>query len=179
MLRRGGAIDPDGFLDSDGRRYVTYKIDGNSLGGGGPCGNADGSHSTAIMLQEVNTLDGITHIQDPVAILDRSCADGPLIEAPSLVRSSQGVYVLFFSSNCYNTELYDTSYATASSVAGPYKKSARPLLVSGNPKPSIGKLMSPGGTDVSVDGTSILFHSDRVEGNAGIREMWSASISIS
>lgn len=154
-------------------------MDGSSLGGGGPCGNGDGSHSTPIMLQEVNATDGTNPIGEPIQILDRSNADGPLIEAPSLVRSSEGVYVLFFSSNCYNTELYDTSYATASSVMGPYQKSSAPLLVSGNPTPTQGELRSPGGTDVSADGNRILFHNDRVKGDPGIREMWSAAISIS
>lgn len=131
------------------------------------------------MLQEVDAADGTSPIGEPIQILDRSKADGPLIEAPSLVRSRDGLYVLFFSSNCFNTELYDTSYATASSVVGPYQKSSAPLLLSGNPTPPRGKLRSPGGADVSTDGTKLLFHSDRVKGNPAIREMWSAAISIS
>jgi hypothetical protein len=35
----GGAIDPSGFTDQDGTHYVGYKIDGNSVGHGGSCGN--------------------------------------------------------------------------------------------------------------------------------------------
>jgi hypothetical protein len=54
-LAAGGAIDPNGFYDqASNTRWVVYKVDGNSLGGGGgPCGNADGKHSTPIMLQQV------------------------------------------------------------------------------------------------------------------------------
>lgn len=157
---------------------MTYKVDGNSLGGGGPCGNGDGSHSTPIMLQQVDAMDGTTPIGNPIPILDRSNFDGPLIEAPSLVRSCEGTYILFFSSNCFNTELYDTSYATASSIVGPYTKSATPLLQSGKPRLPDGELKSPGGADVSVDGTRIVFHADRVKGSAAVREMWAATISI-
>jgi hypothetical protein len=37
---QGGAIDPAGYLNQkDGTHWVTYKIDGNSIGHGGECGN--------------------------------------------------------------------------------------------------------------------------------------------
>lgn len=49
-------------------------------------------------------------------------------------------YFLFFSSNCYNTDLYDISYATASSVKGPYTKSSSPFKVTGD-----NGLTAPGG----------------------------------
>jgi hypothetical protein len=52
-------------------------------------------------------------------------------------------YFLFFSSNCYNTNLYDISYATAGSVAGPYTKAATPFKVTGN-----NGLTAPGGLSV-------------------------------
>lgn len=114
----------------------------------------------------------------PIPILDRSPADGPLIEAPSLVYTSQGLYVLFFSSNCYNTDLYDISYATSSFITGPYQKAPKPLLVSGSSTPSNGQLKSPGGADIAIDGTKILFHSDLVKGDPKVREMWAAEIEI-
>ena len=61
-----------------------YKVDGSSLGGGGPCGNANGEYSTPIMLQEMEA-DGVTPTGNPVQILDRGPYDGPLIEAPALI----------------------------------------------------------------------------------------------
>ena len=42
-LSQGGAIDASGFSDN-GNRYIVYKIDGNSIGHGGSCGN-DGETS--------------------------------------------------------------------------------------------------------------------------------------
>lgn len=147
----GGAIDPAGFTDADGTRYVVYKVDGNALAPGGPCGNPDGTESTPIRLQRLES-DGVTPVGPPTTILDRGAADGPLVEAPSLVRHGDH-YVLFFSSHCYNTDDYDTRCATAPSVDGPYVRGSRPLLT----KRSTG-LRGPGGADVSEDASTLLFH---------------------
>lgn len=92
-------------------------------------------------------------------VLDRGDADGPLVEAPSLVKVN-GVYILFFSSNCYAGSLYDTSYATATNIKGPYTKAQAPdapLLQTGKP---YSQLFSPGGLDVGVDGVNVMFHAD-------------------
>lgn len=142
----GGAIDPAGFQDTNGTRYIVYKEDGGHLGGGGPCGNADGSHPTPIMLQKMDS-DAITPVDSPVKILDRGEADGPLIEAPSLILRD-GTYILFFSSNCYNTILYDISYATAANISGPYTKAAKPFKMTGDDN-----LTAPGGLDAKEDGS--------------------------
>ena len=152
----GGAIDPDGFLDeSTGRRWVVYKVDGNSNGNGGSCMNSIAPiMSTPLVLQEVAS-DGITKIGDAMQILDRDKNDGPLIEAPSLYRSDEGIYFLFFSSNCFTGPLYDTSYATATNITGPYTKTARPLLITGDGP----NLIGPGGMDIIKGGEMIVFHS--------------------
>jgi beta-xylosidase len=150
----GGAIDPDGFLDeSTGKRYVVYKTDGNSLGHGGVCMNTvEPIVPTPLMLQEV-AQDGITLIGAPAQILDRDDLDGPLIEAPSLHRSDEGIYFLFYSSNCFTTPQYDVAYATATNIWGPYTKSGRPLLVT-----SDADLTGPGGMDIIKGGNMIVFH---------------------
>ena len=152
----GGAIDPDGFLDdSTGRRWVVYKVDGNSLGHGGSCMNGVAPlMSTPLVLQEV-AQDGLTKIGDAMQILDRDDYDGPLIEAPSLYRSDEGIYFLFFSSNCFTGPLYDTSYATATNITGPYTKSNRPLMITGDGP----NLIGPGGMDIIRDGGMVVFHS--------------------
>jgi beta-xylosidase len=142
-LDAGGNIDPAQFTDSDGSKWVVYKVDGNSIG----------SDSTAIMLQQVDT-DGYTKIGDATEILNRDDADGPLVEAPSL-SVSDGTYFLTFSSNMYNTDLYDSSYATASSITGPYTKMQAPdapLLVTGD-----GGLTAPGGADMLVTDNASYF----------------------
>ncbi|EEY14086.1 glycosyl hydrolase family 43 protein [Verticillium alfalfae VaMs.102] len=132
-LDQGGAIDPAGFHDAGtGRRYVVYKVDGNHDGNGGDCGNSvDPVVSTPIMLQEVGP-DGFTKIGNPVQILDRTEADGPLVEAPDIVRLEDGTYVLFFSSWCYASDKYNINYAVSRRVEGPYIRSLRPLLQTGD-----------------------------------------------
>lgn len=167
----GGAIDSSPFIDSDGSIYVVYKVDGNSIGHGGSCGNTVAPIvATPILLQRLS-VDGLTHIGLPVQILDRSAGDGPLIEAPSLTRTSGGQYVLFFSSNCYATSLYDVSYAFSNAIGGPYIK-AGPMMVTGTDG-----LYSPGGAD--VDGTHMVFHAGDVgPQNVWPRAMYTAIITI-
>lgn len=140
-LSQGGAIDASGFTDPDGTRYVVYKIDGNSLNGDGT------QHPTPIMLQRLSS-DAVTPDGEAIQILDHDEIDGGLVEAPSLVLVD-GMYYLTFSSNVYSTLKYDTSYATASAISGPYTKVQAPdapLLVSGDPSSS-GPLGGPGGAD--------------------------------
>lgn len=121
---QGGAIDPAGYEDPDGTRWVVYKVDGNSIGHGGSCNNGvKPIVSTPIMLQQVNDADGHTKIGVPAGpLIANGPADGPVTEAPSLSRMTDGTYVLFFSSNCYATPKYDVSYATAKHIKGPYTK---------------------------------------------------------
>lgn len=155
----GGAIDPAGFYDSStNRRYIIYKIDGNSLGHGGSCNNdVMPLISTPLMLQEVDNEDGLSFIGEPVKLLDRDAIDGPLIEAPAMHRTSDGVYFLFYSANCYTGPLYHTSYATATDITGPYTKAGRPLFITGD----YDGLTGPGGMDILEDargGAYIAFH---------------------
>lgn len=136
---KGGAIDPAGFQDSDGKRYVTYKIDGNSIGHGGTCNNMkDPIMPTPIMIQGLRD-DAMTPEGPAKQLLDRDARDGPLIEAPSLVKF-ENIYYLFFSSQCVTDTNYDTSYATSKELCGEYKKTDRPLLLAGG---SLG-LVGPG-----------------------------------
>ncbi|KAK6189427.1 hypothetical protein LQW54_013266 [Pestalotiopsis sp. IQ-011] len=159
-LSVGGSIDPAGFQDKDGERYVVYKVDGNSIGHGGSCGNEVAPIvPTPIMLQRV-AQDGITKIGYATQILDRGDADGPLVEAPAIMLDRDGLYVMFFSSGCFTESTYNVNYATATSVLGPYTKSSTPLIVTDD---SFG-LNAPGGATPTVDGNSIVFHADCAEG---------------
>lgn len=164
-------------MDSNGDVYVVYKVDGNNIGDGSwTCGQSqENPVPTPIMLQLLES-DWMTPSGDPVEILDRSDADGPLIEAPSL-NLVNGIYYLYFSSNCYSTTLYDVSWATATSVSGPYTKAGAPnapLLVTGDYG-----LTAPGGAAVTPDGTSMAFHSDLNGDDVSVREMWVASVTES
>ncbi|EGE78420.1 endo-arabinase [Blastomyces dermatitidis ATCC 18188] len=168
-IETGGSIDPAGFLDKDGSRWVVYKVDGNSIGNGGDCGNSiPPIVPTTIYLQRVEG-DGVTKVGDPTTILDRDESDGPLIEAPSLIRSSEGVYFLFYSSHCWTSPAYDVRYATSRSIRGPYVKAAKPLIKSGDYG-----LKAPGGATVADNGERILFHANCPAG----RCMYAADLEI-
>ncbi|OJI81970.1 hypothetical protein ABZX51_001759 [Aspergillus tubingensis] len=149
----GGAIDPAPFKDVNGTLYVVYKVDGNSVGHGGDCNNGKKPIvSTPIMLQQLND-DGVTPVGDPVQILTNEKVDGPLVEAPDIIRTDRGIYYLFFSSHCYTSSKYSVKYAWSTSLKGPYTRAERPLFRTGD----FG-LKSPGGATASIDGSKIVFH---------------------
>ncbi|KAL8348820.1 hypothetical protein RB601_002239 [Gaeumannomyces tritici] len=154
----GGAIDPSGFVDgATGRRYVVYKVDGNSIGHGGDCNNGVAPLApTPIMLQEVCAADGVTPVGPAVQILDRADVDGPLVEAPALARTRDGgSYVLLFSSHCFSSPRYNVNYAVARAVAGPYGRSPAPLVQTGD-----FNLTAPGGATADVGAGVVAFHAN-------------------
>lgn len=165
----GGAIDPSPFKDTDGKMYVTYKGDGNSVGSGGYCGNSKVPRKPVpIFLQELES-DGTTPTGDPVIILDINDTDGPLVEAPNIIHADDGTYYLFFSSHCFTSLEYNVKYAHSKSIKGPYKRAYRPLLQTDD-----WKLQAPGGATISPDGTKMVFHANC----GGWRCMYAAAISI-
>jgi len=171
-LSVGGAIDPAGYTAKDGTRWVVYKIDGNSIGHGGNCNNGVAPIvSTPILIQQV-AADGITKIGAPSApLITNGPHDGPVVEAPSVSQMPDGTFVLFFSSNCYATPLYDVSYATAKHITGPYTKYG-PLLVTG-----MDGLAAPGGLDIAVNGNHAVFHADWTTSAGKGRAMFAGLIS--
>lgn len=149
----GGALDASSFRDSDGTLYALYKIDRNSLGKGGNCNNGiEPILKTQIMIQKVEA-DGTKKIGDPIQLIDNSICDGPLVEAPYMIRNADNTYILFFSSNCYTTDLYDTSYATSKSPTGPFEKTKTTLFVTGTQG-----MIGPGGASVAADGVHFALH---------------------
>lgn len=174
-LSQGGAIDPDGFRDEDGSRYIVYKVDGNSLDNFTATVNP-----TPLMLQQVNETDGISLVGKPQQLLDRTKADGPLIEAPCLIRTegtsgNSSVYVLFFSSNLFTTSHYNVAYATSTTgLKGPYIRNPTPLLATGDDE---GRLYGPGGLDVGGGGEKVVFHSG-YSGTSITRQLWTGQIAV-
>lgn len=159
---QGGAIDPAGYTAHDGTRWVVYKVDGNAIGHGGNCNNGvKPIVSTPILLQQVSATDGHTKIGNPSSpLITNGLLDGPVVEAPSLTQMPDGTFVLFFSSNCYATPLYDVSYATSKHIAGPYTKYG-PMFVTGDDG-----LVAPGGLDIAVNGNHAVFHANWGSGRA-------------
>lgn len=152
----GGAIDASSFLDSNNDRYVVYKIDGPAANNGGYCASPSNppSTNTSLMLQQVQN-DGYTTIGGPAVLYNnQGVSDSYNIEAPIIVRSSAGVYFLFFSSGCYNADSYTVSYVTSkSSIWGPYGM-RKVLLKTGNYG-----LYAPGGADIDEKTGDMLLHS--------------------
>lgn len=159
---QGGAIDPAGFYDpAANTRWVVYKIDGNSIGHGGSCNNmVQPIVSTPIMLQQVSVDNGFTKIGSPTTLIVNDPADGPYVEAPSLTKMADSTYVLYYSSNCYVTPLYDVSYATSKNIRGPYKKFGG-LIQTG----TYG-LTAPSGLDLAINGDHTVFHANWNGGRA-------------
>lgn len=180
----GGAIDPSGFVDTDGSIYVVYKIDGNSIGHGGSCNNGVAPIvPTPIMLQKMDSTGLRTDGSKPIIILDRSDADGPYVEAPSLGKVDN-TYFLFFSSGCYTESTYDVSYAyshTGITANGQnYTKQQAPnapLLVTGTTQ---GKyLYAPGGLAFAADGKHVAFMADESQQTgANTRQMYVGEVTV-
>ncbi|KAF7192965.1 Extracellular endo-alpha-(1-_5)-L-arabinanase [Pseudocercospora fuligena] len=149
---QGGALDASYFRDGD-KHYALYKVDGNALGNGGSCGNGvPPIKKTPIMIQQVEA-DGTRKIGGPVELISNSWSDGPLVEAPYMIKNNEGMYVLFFSSNCWTTDLYDVAYATSRSPLGPFDKQNAPLYVTGTQG-----MIGPGGASVAEDGVHFALH---------------------
>lgn len=183
-----------------------YKIDGNSIGNGGSCGNTvDPIVPTPIMLQQVQS-DGVTAVGNPQQILVNGEYDGPLVEAPSLSRiadpTSAGgqLYILFFSSNCYrsaiishgplaklmscssnSTSYYDVSYAYSTNGifngGNDYTKSTSPLMVTGADN---NQLYAPGGLASPLDlgqTGQVLWHAD-LDQSSDTRQLWGGNVAV-
>ncbi|THY68469.1 Arabinanase/levansucrase/invertase [Aureobasidium pullulans] len=154
-IKEGGAIDPTPFIWTDLSILLTK--------------------STATTSLQRMKEDGVTPDGPETTILDRTEQDGPLVEAPFLVRSSGGIYFLFYSSGCTRDSTYDVKYAWAQNVTGPYQRADKPLLKTGD-----FKLLAPGSvglTEVMEDETfGMAFHA-RVEAPYGkVRAMYTSTI---
>lgn len=188
-IAAGGAIDASAFVEpTNNTVYIAYKIDGNSKGHGGECGNTVAPiASTPLMLQAMSA-DGVTPdpSHPPFQILDRVDDDGPLIEAPALVKVA-GVYYLFYSSGCTRSPDYNIKYATASNLYGPYTRAAKPLLSTGDyglQAPGSVTVRYAGATTVgeaassSTTGWKMALHARVTTAAGGIRPFFTTGLSF-
>lgn len=116
----GGSIDASPFRDDDGKLYLVWKNDGNSVG-----------QPTLIWAQRLSA-DGLHLVGRRVAI-ERNDAvwEAGVVEAPTLWKQ-RGRYYLFYSGNAYDTDQYAVGYATCAGPLGPCRDAPEnPILKSG------------------------------------------------
>jgi beta-xylosidase len=137
----GGTIDASPFRDADGRLYLYFKNDGNN----------PAARKPVRLYAQPLAEDGLSLTGTPAAILDAEGGwEGNLVEAPTMVRTPEGGYTLFFSANDYgwpngqNLSLYGIGYASCRGPLGPCTPArVNPILHSFD-APDAGCLSGPG-----------------------------------
>jgi hypothetical protein len=116
-----GSIDPQPFVDDDGRAYLLWKSEG-----------IPGRSPTRIWSRQLDSAGtGFAAGSAPVELLRQSQAwEGGVIESPSMVRW-QGQLLLFYSGNEHRSADYAVGYAEcASPIAACTKSGQNPILAS-------------------------------------------------
>ncbi len=156
---RGGSIDPDTFVDDDGRAYLVWKSEDNAFGG-----------RTWMWVREL-TLDGLGFSGRPVRIRrPASTWERTLVEAPCLFRVGSQVHLLF-SGGRWDTPEYGVGHAVGPGATGPF-------LVTTRSGPWLSGPHGPGGQSVVTDpfgGLHLAYHGwlDGVHGygRGGVRAL--------
>jgi beta-xylosidase len=137
-----GVIDPTYFEDTDGKKYIYFKLDGNAFG-----------QPTPIYVHEL-AADGRSVAQGSQALAlitnDQGWEAG-IIEGPYVIKRGD-YYYMFYSGNAYDAR-YRTGVARAKSPKGPFTKKGPPIL--GNN----GFALGPGhGSIFEAQGKQYYFH---------------------
>jgi beta-xylosidase len=125
---QGGTIDPSPFRDRNGQLYLYYKNDGN---------NPAILKPSRIWAQPLSA-DGLSLIRRPTPLIGNTLKwEWRVVESPSMTRSADGSYVLFFSANHFGWEKdqrlsnYAIGYAICRGPEGPcVKAKENPILKS-------------------------------------------------
>ena len=94
-----------------------------------------------------------------------------MVEAPSLVKSAEGKYILFFSSGDFAGSTYTLSYAVSNTLTESYSR--QPALL----KTGSHGFYSPGGADILYDAKHIVFHSDKGT-SSSVRQLYVGEVQI-
>ena len=116
----GGSIDASPFRDADGSLYLLWKDDGNAVG-----------RPTVIWSQRL-AADGTELAGEPARLATNDAGwEGAVVEAPTLWREGDE-YVLLYSGEAYDSDLYAVGYATCAGPLGPCEDAAEnPILRTG------------------------------------------------
>jgi Glycosyl hydrolases family 43 len=136
----GGSIDPSVFVDGDGAAYLTWKSEGETVGGTAQLW-ASRLHPSGLALRGP---------AQPLVRADQGW-ESRTIEGPALV-GENGAYYLLYSGNSWNSDAYGIGYARCSSPLGPcVKPRVGPVIT------SHGTAVGPGGQEVVRDGAGRLW----------------------
>lgn len=103
----GGAIDARPFRDEEGHLYLTWKTEGETVGG-----------AAQLWAQPLDP-GGTRRAWFPVPLLQVGREwEGRTVEAPSMVRID-GTWLLIYSGNAWNSDRYAVGYATCAGPIGP------------------------------------------------------------
>ncbi len=113
-------IDPNLFVDDDGRMYLYFSRD---------CSEniVDGHHTSQLYCIEMKDYTSIKEENDPVLLVspyqDWELASGDYRwnEGPDVLKHN-GKYYLFYSGGCYADSTYAIGYAVSDSPMGPFEK---------------------------------------------------------
>lgn len=159
-LGQGGSIDANSFVARDGRRFLTWKNDGNAV-----------NQPSTLWVSEVAN-NGTQLVGPATAML--TVPAGQIIEAPDLVQRDDKM-LLFYSGGSYTGCSYYTSYATAPRIEGPWTSAPNALMTQANTG-----LCGPGGADIVTaedglgGGDKIVFHA---EVSPNLRHLYSFDLS--
>ncbi|MBO2454349.1 family 43 glycosylhydrolase [Actinomadura barringtoniae] len=137
-------IDPASYTEGNSR-YLLYKVGYNG---------AKPWRPSYLVLHKVSA-DG-QRLTKSYKVILRLKTEPYTVEAPDLVKR-RGKYVLFYSAGVFSKDNYQTRYAIASKLGGPYTKGAKPMMTTAG---FGGKIVGPGGADALYDGGAwrIVFH---------------------
>jgi beta-xylosidase len=115
-----GLIDPS-FIETNGKRYVIWKEDGNAVG-----------KKTPIHSQEL-AADGLSVIGTASTLITNDQTwEGALVEGPWMIEHG-GMYYLFYSANGYTSPQYAIGVARSSSPTSGFAKHPGPIVSTTNP----------------------------------------------
>lgn len=161
----GGDIDSTVFQDTDGKSYLIWKTDDNSVG----------STTTRIWSQQVSFANAtMSLVGSPRVLMDSTglwwvdswVNGGSLVEGPEMIKRGD-YYYLFFAAGKFCQDTYTEGVARSRSLFGPYEKMQSPLLSNGivgrgrNPAGVVAPLVGPGHAaivDLGGDSYRIVWH---------------------
>ncbi|QYG91449.1 family 43 glycosylhydrolase [Iamia sp. SCSIO 61187] len=149
----GGSIDPSPFVAQDGTLHLTWKSEGEVVGGGAQIWSAP------------LTPDGgaLAWFPTPLLTVDKAW-EGRTIEGPSMARTAAG-WILLYSGNRWDSGAYATGYATCAGPTGPCTKPADNVVLR-----SDGDREGPGGAELfrTTDGQLKVAYAAWDTGEVGI-----------